>query len=90
MVQQWQSMFYGRRHSQVDLSASADCAMIARACGAVGKSIGSEHELVLSLRQALGCDRPTVLDVHIDPEEPLFPMIRPGSAAVDVVEGPDE
>jgi acetolactate synthase-1/2/3 large subunit len=86
MVAQWQSMFYGKRLSQVDLAEPTDCALVARGFGAVGFTVRSEAEFDVALREALACDRAAVLDVHVDPHEACFPMIQPGGAAVDMVE----
>ena len=31
----------------------------------------------------------TIVDVHVDPDEPCYPMIPPGAAAVDVIDAED-
>lgn len=91
MVRQWQSMFYDGRLAAVDLAGATDCALIARGFGAAGFTIRTEAELERSIATALVAAGPTVLDVHVAPEETLLPMIKPGCAAVDVLEyGSDE
>jgi acetolactate synthase I/II/III large subunit len=86
MVHQWQTMFYERRLSHVDLSEPTDCALVARGFGAAGFTVRTEAELDAALAEALACGRAAVLDVHVEPGETLFPMIPPGAAAVDMVE----
>jgi acetolactate synthase I/II/III large subunit len=85
MVRQWQRMFYEGRLSSVQLEGPADCAAIARGFGATSFRVDSEADLRVALAAALGALGPTVIDVKV-PESPVFPMIQPGSAAVDVLE----
>ena len=63
--------------------------MVARGFGAAAITVRSEAELDAALAAALG-DRArnttTVLDVHVDRDEPCLPIIRPGAAAVDMLE----
>jgi acetolactate synthase I/II/III large subunit len=86
MVHQWQTMFYERRLSHVDLSEPTDCALVARGFGAAGFTVRTEAELVPALRAALGCGRAAVVDVHVERGEPCLPMIMPGGAAADMLE----
>ena len=88
MVHQWQTMFYERRLSAVDLSEPADCAQVARGFGAAAWTVRTEAEFDAALAQALDCGRAAVLDVHVEAGEACFPMIPPGAAAVDTVEWP--
>jgi acetolactate synthase I/II/III large subunit len=86
MVRQWQTAFYERRLSAVDLTGGTDCAAVARGFGAAAWTVRDERELDAALAAALACGRPAVLDVHVDPGEPCLPMIPPGAAAVDMIE----
>ncbi|MBS1869705.1 MAG: biosynthetic-type acetolactate synthase large subunit [Actinobacteria bacterium] len=88
MVHQWQTMFYERRLSHVDLSQPADLALVARGFGALGLTVRTEAELLPSLEQALACGRAAVLDVHVEPGEACYPMIMPGAPAAEMVEWP--
>ena len=91
MVHQWQTMFYERRLSQVDLSEPADCALVARGFGAAGFTVRSEAELDAALAAALACGRAAVLDAHVEPGEGCYPMIAPGAAASEMLEwAPDD
>lgn len=90
MVHQWQTMFYEERLSEVDLSAPTDCALVARGFGALGFTARSQAEFEQALELALAARRTAVIDVHIDPGEQLYPMIKPGAAATEMVEFPGE
>ncbi|MGB2710697.1 MAG: thiamine pyrophosphate-dependent enzyme, partial [Conexibacter sp.] len=86
MVHQWQTMFYERRLSHVDLSEPTDCALVARGFGAAGFTVRDEAQFDEALDEALACGRAAVLDVHVEPGEACLPMIAPGAAAVDMLE----
>ncbi|HEX4033800.1 MAG TPA: biosynthetic-type acetolactate synthase large subunit [Solirubrobacteraceae bacterium] len=86
MVRQWQTMFHGGRRSHVELGEPVDCALVARGFGAAAVSVRSEAELAAALAAALLADTTTVIDVHVDPDEPCMPIIPPGAAAVDMLE----
>ncbi|HVV89486.1 MAG TPA: biosynthetic-type acetolactate synthase large subunit [Solirubrobacterales bacterium] len=88
MVRQWQDMFYAERRSQVGSPAGTEIATVARGFGARAFTVGGVEDLRAALAEALARDEVCVLDVKVDPEEMLYPMIQPGSAAVDVLEHP--
>lgn len=88
MVHQWQTMFYDRRLSHVDLAGTVDCARLARGFGAAGFTVRTEAGLERAFAEAVACGRAAVLDVHVEPGEPCYPMIAPGAAAVDMIEWP--
>jgi acetolactate synthase-1/2/3 large subunit len=87
MVQQWQSMFFDDRLSQVHLTHQVpDYAMLAEAYGAAGFTVSSEEELGPALVEALACKRTAVVDCRVDPREQCFPMIPAGAAAMELIE----
>jgi len=86
MVRQWQTMFYEERLSAARLGGPVDCATVARGFGALGFTVASEAALERAMAEALASGRTAVLDVLVEPDEALYPMIEPGAAAVDVVE----
>jgi acetolactate synthase I/II/III large subunit len=87
MVNQWQSMFYSGRLSQVDLaSAMPDLATIANGFGALGYTVRSMTELKQAVSDAVASGRTAVIDAHVDGDERCYPMIAPGAAAVDMLE----
>jgi acetolactate synthase-1/2/3 large subunit len=89
MVRQWQELFYEQRYSFTRLRHdSPDFARLAEAYGAVGLTVDDVRLLPAALESALTSNETTVIDVRCDPDEDCYPMIMPGSAAVDVVEDP--
>ena len=90
MVRQWQTMFFDGRLSQVGLDRRApDFAALARAHGALGITVTNPADLDSALGVALASEITTIVDVHVDPDEPCYPMIPPGAAAVDVIDAED-
>ena len=91
MVEQWQRMFYDGRLSSVELAPAApDYAALARAYGAYGTSVSTLAEVRPALLTALASGGPALLHVRVGATAGCYPMIPPGAAAVDCVEGPDE
>jgi acetolactate synthase-1/2/3 large subunit len=78
MVKQWQDMFYGKRRSAVDLGETPDFAKLAEAYGAWGDTAARPSEIAPKLKEALKSGKPAVLDVVIDPDEHVLPMVPAG------------
>ncbi|MEM2874706.1 MAG: biosynthetic-type acetolactate synthase large subunit [Candidatus Hadarchaeales archaeon] len=78
MVKQWQDLFYGKRRSAVDLRGSPDFVRLAEAYGAWGDRATRPGEIGPKLRDALNSGKPAVLDIVIDPEEHVLPMVPAG------------
>lgn len=78
MVKQWQDLFYDKRRSATDLGQSPDFAKLAESYGAYGASVSRPSEIAPKLQEALDSDKPAVLDVVIDPDEHVLPMVPAG------------
>ncbi|KYH38043.1 MAG: acetolactate synthase [Candidatus Bathyarchaeota archaeon B23] len=88
MVAQWQRLFYGRRYFGVHLGDSPDFVKLAEAYGAVGVRPGSIGEFEAAVKEAMRSEVAIVIDVPIDSEENVFPMVPPGRGLREIlVEG---
>jgi len=85
MVAQWQRMFYNRRYSGVKLKGNPDFVKLAEAYGAIGVRPESMDELEVAFERAIDSDVTTVIDVEIDPEENVLPMVPPGMGLKDIL-----
>jgi acetolactate synthase-1/2/3 large subunit len=85
MVAQWQRLFYGRRYIAVDLGKSPDFVKLAEAYGAVGVRPQTIDEFEQAVAMAVKENVTTVIDVPIDPEENVFPMVPPGRGLRDIL-----
>jgi acetolactate synthase-1/2/3 large subunit len=78
MVKQWQDLFFRKRRSATDLGKVPDFAKLAEAYGAWGDRAAKPSEVAPKLREALRCGKPAVLDIPIDPDEHVLPMVPAG------------
>ena len=83
MVRQWQEMFYGKRYS-ASVHTCPDFKGVAEAFGARGITISDRSEMTDAIAEMLKHEGPVVLDVKVDPEENVYPMVAPGKAIDDV------
>ncbi|MBO8143766.1 MAG: biosynthetic-type acetolactate synthase large subunit [Thermodesulfobacterium sp.] len=85
MVRQWQGLFYGKRYSQVRFQVLPDFVKLAEAYGAVGMKITRPEEVEPTLKKVLNINSLVILDVHIAPEENVFPMVPAGKATTEMI-----
>ena len=92
MVRQWQRMFYGGRFSGSDLGDVApDYPALAEAMGCVGLRAEKPIEVGPIIDKALAIDdRPVVIEVVVDPDEMVFPMVMAGGSCENVLLGPED
>lgn len=79
MVRQWQEFFYEKRYASTCLEGvSPDFIKLAEAYGAVGLRATKPEEVVPVLKKAFSIPQPVVIDIVIDPEENVYPMVPAG------------
>lgn len=92
MVQQWQDLFYEGRRSQVQLDPELPALdALARAFGWVDLRCDTVDELHAVARKAFTFDdRPVLVDVRVDPDEMVFPMVATRSSNDEIIESVSE
>lgn len=85
MVRQWQEKFYNRRYSYSCIEVQPDFVKLAESYGAVGMRVEREEELEGRLRSAFGNGEPTIIDVVVDREEGVYPMVPAGANLKDMI-----
>lgn len=92
MVQQWQKLFYDGRISASDLGTTVpDYPKLAEAMGCVGLRATHPDEVDIAIEKALSIeDRSVVIEVVIDPEEMVFPMVPAGGSNDHIAMGPED
>jgi acetolactate synthase-1/2/3 large subunit len=85
MVAQWQRLFYGRRYKAVELGSTPDFVKLAEAYGAVGVRPETISDVEEAVKRAVKEDLTMVIDVPIDPEENVFPMVPSGKGLTDLI-----
>ncbi|APW97896.1 acetolactate synthase, large subunit, biosynthetic type [Halobiforma lacisalsi AJ5] len=78
MVRQWQDAFFEGRHAASDYNWMPEFDKLAEAFGARGFRIDDYDEVADTIAEAVAYDGPSVIDVHIDPEANVYPMVPSG------------
>ncbi len=85
MVRQWQELFYKKNYCSTCLHANPDFVALARAYGAEGFLVEKPEELESTLRAAFAHPGPVVVDVRVEPEENVAPMVPAGAALAEML-----
>lgn len=88
-VRQWQNLFFNGRFSQTPL-LNPDFIAIAKAYGISGEDVSTREELDDALDRMFADDKPYVLNININPEDMVFPMISPGDPIDRIMLSRDE
>ena len=87
MVRQWQQLFWDRRYSHTDLSDNPDFVRIAQAYDIEATRIDRAEDIAPKLEWAVNHDGPVLLDVHIEREANVYPMVPDGESLANVIMG---
>lgn len=79
MVRQWQELFYEKRYTWTCLECTPDFVKLADAYGAAGYVIEREDDVDVVLKEAFRNGMPTLIDVKVNPEESVYPMVPAGA-----------
>jgi acetolactate synthase-1/2/3 large subunit len=84
MVRQWQQLFNDGRYAETNMP-TPDFPMLAKAFGIEGSMVSEREKLNEALNTMLTHDGPYLLEVKIEKEANVFPMIYPGMAVDEIV-----
>ena len=87
MVRQWQELYYSKRYSQTAMNYAPDFVKLAEAYGGAGFRATKPEEVEGVLKKGLSTPGPVMMDFHIEPEEGVYPMVKPGLALTEMVLG---
>ncbi|WP_320170162.1 biosynthetic-type acetolactate synthase large subunit [Maridesulfovibrio sp.] len=85
MVRQWQELFYNRNYCETCMDAQPDFVKLAEAYGAAGFRVTEEKDVEPVLREAFALNKPVIVDVRVDPEENVYPMVPAGASLTDML-----
>ena len=101
MVRQWQKLFYGKRYAMTNLKAGAlsrrtegqeypeytpDFIRLAESYGAKGIRVTEKDQIAAAFEEAKkNTKAPTIIEFIIDPEEMVYPMVKPGGTLADLI-----
>ena len=83
MVRQWQQLFFDKRYASTEL-VNPDFVTISKGYFIESKRVDSRDELETSVKEMLNFDGPYLLEVCVEKEENVFPMIPSGSSVSDI------
>ncbi|MDD6288729.1 MAG: biosynthetic-type acetolactate synthase large subunit [Eggerthellales bacterium] len=86
MVHQWQKLFYNGRFSSTLLDANPDFVKLADAYSWQAERVSDPAQVPAAIERMLASDGPYLLDVVIDREQNVYPMV-PAAAPLDNILG---
>ena len=89
MVRQWQELFFEKRYSFTEIT-SPDFVKLASAYGISGAVVSDRKDLEPAMKAMLDCKGPYMLEVKIEKEDNIFPMVPAGATVSHCLLGADE
>ena len=85
MVRQWQEFFYEKNYAHTSMEMQPDFVKLADAYGAEGYRIKTNEDLKTILPEALTSKNCAVIDVVVEREENVYPMVPAGASLDDML-----
>ncbi len=85
MVRQWQELFYDRNYCATCLHLNPDFVKLAQAYGAEGYLVEKNEDVVPVLKKAFSSSLPCIIDVRVEPEENVYPMVPAGASLTEML-----
>jgi len=83
MVRQWQDMFYQKRYASTEL-VNPDFVTIASGYNIPGEKVTEREQLAEAVKRMLKSGGPYLLEVHVEKEGTILPMVEPGASVSEV------
>jgi acetolactate synthase-1/2/3 large subunit len=83
MVRQWQQLFFDRRYSSVEMK-NPDFIKITEGFGLKARKVEHPSELDAAIDEMLAHDGPYFLEVVVEREENVFPMVPTGASVAEI------
>ena len=89
MVRQWQELFHQRRYVATPLSGP-DFVKVAESYGIAAMMVTDRLMVTSAIERAMAHQGPFLIDFQVEPEENVYPMVRPGATLAEILEQPRE
>ncbi len=86
MVRQWQDMFFKKRYASTPM-VTPDFVTIAKGYKINAKRVITHDELDAAIKEMFADDKPYLLEVAVEKEANIFPMIPPGAGVAEILLG---
>jgi acetolactate synthase-1/2/3 large subunit len=83
MVRQWQDMFFSKRYASTEM-INPDFVTIAKGYNIPAKCISERKDLKQSIEDMLESEGPYMLEIKIDKEANVLPMVEPGASVSEI------
>jgi acetolactate synthase-1/2/3 large subunit len=83
MVRQWQDMFFSKRYASTEM-VNPDFVAIAAAYKIPSKKVAEREELEPVIREMLDAKGPYLLEVTVEKEANVLPMVQPGASVSEI------
>lgn len=90
MVRQWQTLFYGKRYSNTILEDKVDYCKVSEAMGAKTIRVTKKEEVDDAIKTAIAANEPVVIEVIIDHDDKVWPMVAPGAPIEEAFDEKDQ
>jgi acetolactate synthase-1/2/3 large subunit len=90
MIRQWQELFHDNHESECDLSGGPDFIGLAEAFGFKAIQVTDPDEVCSGIEKMLTTKGPVFLNIEVDRNENVFPMIPAGAPHNEIVLGPNQ
>lgn len=87
MVRQWQELMHGGRYSESYMESLPDFVKLAEAFGSTGLRCTDPAKVDDCINEMLSIDGPVLVDMVVDKEENVFPMVPSGAAHNEMLLG---
>jgi len=84
MVRQWQQLFFEKRYSFTEL-INPDFLMIAKGFGIEGQKVTQRENLEQAIQEMVDFDGPYLLEVVVEKEDNVFPMVPAGASVSQII-----
>jgi acetolactate synthase-1/2/3 large subunit len=85
MGRQWQELFYQRNYCETCMEAQPDFVKLAEAYGAAGFRVTEKKDVVPVLKQAFKLKKTVIVDVRVEREANVYPMIPAGASLTEML-----
>ncbi len=84
MVRQWQQLFFERRYSFTEMT-NPDFVKIAEGFGIASKRTTDRKDLENNIKEMLSTEGPYLLEIEVEKEDNVFPMVPSGDSVTNII-----
>ena len=90
MVKQWQDLFFDKRYASTSIPVQPDFVKLAECYGIKGYRADTPKDTTQVLAEAFKTKGPAIVEIVVDEEEHVYPMVPAGAANKDMVLSKEE